>query len=228
MTTPQILRTPGSTERVCPRRLCPILPNDGAWNGQWTYRVATISLRTSSGSWCGLTSAIRFFPRTEKRHKDMVLARKAKKGWSSQTTPLDSQDLVGNKSTLKQKSHDSIRVYWAPILAMGKLHIATLGEDFPGETPAGKQRKTKTSKVLLPALRLLSPTPPIALSQYVALPHLKIWETATKGEIRRPRHPAGQSAERPARPRPATEPVRRVSPHWRPPLQSAVRDKSST
>ena len=85
--------------------------------------------------WTDICNTI--LPRTEKRHKDMVLARKAKKGWGSQNTPLDSKDLVGNKSTLKQKSHDSVRVYWAPILAMGKFHITALGEDFPGETPAG-------------------------------------------------------------------------------------------
>ena len=75
--------------------------------------------------------------RSEQRHKEMTLARKAHRGWGSQNTPLDSRDCVGNKSKLKQKSYDSIRVYWAPVLARGKFHIALLGEDFPGETSAG-------------------------------------------------------------------------------------------
>jgi len=75
--------------------------------------------------------------RTEKRHKDMTLARKGKKGWGSQNSKMDSKDLRGKRESLKQKSHDSIRVYWAPILTRGKLHISLLGEDFPGETPEG-------------------------------------------------------------------------------------------
>ena len=38
----------------------------------------------------------------------------------------------GDKKKLKQNSWDSIRVWWAPILTRGKLHVE-LGEDFPGE-----------------------------------------------------------------------------------------------
>ena len=30
-----------------------------------------------------------------------------------------------------------MRVYYAPVLARGKLHVVMLGDDFPGETPAG-------------------------------------------------------------------------------------------
>ena len=30
-----------------------------------------------------------------------------------------------------------MRVYYAPVLARGKLHTVLLGDDFPGETPAG-------------------------------------------------------------------------------------------
>ena len=37
----------------------------------------------------------------------------------------------------KQKSWDSIRVWWAPVLTRGKLHIEVFDCDFPGECPAG-------------------------------------------------------------------------------------------
>ena len=30
-----------------------------------------------------------------------------------------------------------MRVYYAPVLARGKLHVVMLGDDFPGETPPG-------------------------------------------------------------------------------------------
>jgi len=75
--------------------------------------------------------------RTEKRHKEMTLARKGKRGWGSEETQLQSNSLRGKKETLKQKSYDGVRVYWAPILARGKFHIELLGEDFPGEAPQG-------------------------------------------------------------------------------------------
>ena len=48
-----------------------------------------------------------------------------------------SQNLRGKQEALKQKSWDTIRVWWAPVLARGKLHIEIFDEDFPGEVPAG-------------------------------------------------------------------------------------------
>jgi len=45
--------------------------------------------------------------------------------------------LCGKKESLKQNSWDAIRVWWAPILAKGKLHIELLGGGFPSETPEG-------------------------------------------------------------------------------------------
>ena len=63
---------------------------------------------------------------TEKRHKEMTLARKAKKGWGSQGSKMASSDLRGKPEATKQKSYDAIRVYWAPVLTRGKLHIALL------------------------------------------------------------------------------------------------------
>ena len=38
---------------------------------------------------------------------------------------------------MKQASWDTLRVWWAPILARGKLHIEYLGSDFPGECEDG-------------------------------------------------------------------------------------------
>ena len=43
----------------------------------------------------------------------------------------------GDRSKLKQKAFGTIRVWWAPILTRGKLHIEILGKDFPGEKVEG-------------------------------------------------------------------------------------------
>ena len=85
--------------------------------------------------WTDICNTI--LPRTEKRHEEMKLARKGKRGWCSEKTKKQSKNLRGKQEALKQNSYDSIRVYWAPILSRGKLHIALLGNDFPGETSAG-------------------------------------------------------------------------------------------
>ena len=66
----------------------------------------------------------------------MKMARKGKKGWSSDGKKLKRINLRGKAEKLKQRSWDSVRVYWAPVLARGKLHVVFLGEDFPGEKPA--------------------------------------------------------------------------------------------
>ena len=50
---------------------------------------------------------------------------------------MNSTSLRGKREALKQKSYDGVRVYWAPVLARGKFHIEVLGEELPGETPAG-------------------------------------------------------------------------------------------
>jgi len=72
-----------------------------------------------------------------KRHNEMVLARKARRGWSSKKTLKKSKQMRGNDSTLKQNSRDATRFWWAPVLMKGKLHVVVLGEDFPGESPEG-------------------------------------------------------------------------------------------
>ena len=85
--------------------------------------------------WTDFCSSI--LPRSEKRHEEMKLARKGKKGWGSKATKKTSRNLKGNPSALKQKSHDSIKIWWALILARGRLHVEVLGEGFPGERAEG-------------------------------------------------------------------------------------------
>jgi len=85
--------------------------------------------------WTDLCNSI--LPRSEKKATEQALARKGKKGWMSSDCKMFSQNLRGKKEALKQKSWDTIRVWWAPVLARGKLHIEIFDEDFPGEVPAG-------------------------------------------------------------------------------------------
>ena len=66
-----------------------------------------------------------------------ALARKGKKGWGSKKTKRKSMNLRGDKAAIKQKSYGTRKVWWAPILTRGKLHIEILGEKFPGEKAAG-------------------------------------------------------------------------------------------
>ena len=85
--------------------------------------------------WTDICNTI--LPRTQKKHEEQIMARKARKGWGSKKTKLKSRNLKGNVSAIKQKSYDSIRVWWAPVLMRGKLHIEVLGEGFAGENSEG-------------------------------------------------------------------------------------------
>ena len=85
--------------------------------------------------WTDLCNSI--LPLTEKRQQTMTLARKGARGWGSKGTRLQSKSLRCKREALKQKSWDSVRVWWAPVLSRGKLHIEVLGNDFPGEKPEG-------------------------------------------------------------------------------------------
>ena len=85
--------------------------------------------------WADLCNSI--LPRSEKKATEQALARKGKKGWMSADRKMFSQNLRGKQEALKQNSWDTIRVWWAPVLARGKLHIEIFDEDFPGEVPAG-------------------------------------------------------------------------------------------
>ena len=78
-------------------------------------------------------------PRTETKAEEQALARKGGKGWVSEGSQLASESLRGRRETLKQNSTDTERIYWAPFLACGKLHVELLPETFPGDAPAGAE-----------------------------------------------------------------------------------------
>ena len=44
-------------------------------------------------------------------------------------------NLKGKESALQQNSTDTLKVWWIPVLARGKLHLDVLPHDFPGECP---------------------------------------------------------------------------------------------
>jgi len=85
--------------------------------------------------WADICNTI--LPRSEKKHVEIVLSNKGGKGWSSSKTKLKSKKLRGKPEARKQKSYGTIKVWWAPILTRGKLHVEMLGEGFPGETQEG-------------------------------------------------------------------------------------------
>ncbi len=85
--------------------------------------------------WTDLCNTI--LPRTETKADDQARARKGHKGWMSRGSQMYSPNLRGSRTSLKQNSWDTLRVWWAPVLARGKLHVELLSEDFPGETPDG-------------------------------------------------------------------------------------------
>ena len=87
--------------------------------------------------WTDLCNSI--LPRTEKKANEMALARKGRSGWQSPGCELSSVNLAGKPEALKQKSWDTIKVRWFPMLAQGKLHVDLLDADFPGETPEGAE-----------------------------------------------------------------------------------------
>ena len=65
------------------------------------------------------------------------LARKSKKGWISPGCQEFSRNLRGKSEALKQSSWDTERIWWAPFLARGKLHVEILPPSFPGECVEG-------------------------------------------------------------------------------------------
>ena len=85
--------------------------------------------------WTDLCNSI--LPLSEKVASEQALARKGGKGWMSKKCTKYSKNVKGKKESLKQKSWDTIRIWWAPFLSRGKLHVEVFDADFPGETPAG-------------------------------------------------------------------------------------------
>jgi hypothetical protein len=140
--------------------------------------------------WTDICNSI--LPRTQKRHEEMILARKGKKGWGSSKTKRQSRNLRGNTAKTKQKSWDSIKVWWAPILTRGKLHVEMLGDDFPGEKaggaaiaqPLGKTNWSRPMWDTRPPLSSL-PSPSLALRLLLCFSCLFLREGKKKEEERK-------------------------------------------
>ena len=85
--------------------------------------------------WTDLCNSV--LPRSERKSAEQALARKGKKGWISPGAELHSANLRGSKESEKQNSWDTVKIWWAPVLTRGKLHIEVMEADFPGENPDG-------------------------------------------------------------------------------------------
>lgn len=85
--------------------------------------------------WTDLCSSI--LPTTEQSASDQALARKGTKGWVSPGSELATVNLRGRAEVLKQKSWNTQKVWWAPVLARGKLHVVLFDDAFPGENADG-------------------------------------------------------------------------------------------
>ena len=76
-------------------------------------------------------------PLSEIKAEEQLIARKGRKGWGSKKTRRLSKNMQGGKSAIKQQSYGTVKVWWAPILTRGKLHIEILGQHFPGDKASG-------------------------------------------------------------------------------------------
>lgn len=122
----RLSKTALTDEQIAKRYKWSTVVSDLGHSAHWYYHRVV---------WSDLCNSI--LPLSEKKADEQALARKGIKGWSSDDSKLFSQNLKGKKEALKQKSWDTVRVWWAPILSRGKLHIEVFDEDFPGEVPAG-------------------------------------------------------------------------------------------
>ena len=60
------------------------------------------------------------------------MARKGNKGWMSEKSVEYSRNLRGKQTATKQRGWDTERVWWAPMLVRGKLHVEYFSNTFPG------------------------------------------------------------------------------------------------
>ena len=75
--------------------------------------------------------------RTEAKASAQALSRKGKRGWVSKGCEMHSANLRGKTEDLKQNSWGTVKIWWAPLLMRGKLHVVVFDMDYPGETPEG-------------------------------------------------------------------------------------------
>ena len=87
--------------------------------------------------WTDICNSI--LPRTEAKASAQALSRKGKRGWLSKGCEMHSANLRGKPEELKQNSWGTIKVWWAPVLMRGKLHVVVFDSNYPGETPEGAE-----------------------------------------------------------------------------------------
>ena len=75
--------------------------------------------------------------RSAQKAAEQALSRKGKKGWMSKSKKNKNYNLRGDDKALKLNSWGTVKVYWAPVVTRGKLHIVFLGSGFPGESTEG-------------------------------------------------------------------------------------------
>ena len=88
-------------------------------------------------------------PRSEKKAAEQALARKGGSGWISQGCQMFSCNLRGDRTSLKQNSEDTIKVWWMPVLTRGKLHVECFNADFPGECADGAELAAQRLRPIL-------------------------------------------------------------------------------
>ena len=99
--------------------------------------------------WTDICNAV--LPRTEKKAAEQALARKNGKAWMSGGFQRDDKNLRGDKRAVKMNSWDTLRVWWAPVLARGKLSVVLLPADFPGDRPEGAEPLVAKVRAVLSA-----------------------------------------------------------------------------
>ena len=85
--------------------------------------------------WVDICNTI--LPTCEKKCEEQTRGRKSDKTWASEDAMGDDINLAGDKRALKMNSWDTQRVWWMPVLTMGKLHVELLPASFPGDRPEG-------------------------------------------------------------------------------------------
>ena len=85
--------------------------------------------------WTDLSNSI--LPGNEKKAFLMTMARKQRRRWHSPDAKGKSENFTPVKDALKQCAFHDSKVWWAPVLTMGKLEVLVFDEDFPGETAEG-------------------------------------------------------------------------------------------
>ena len=75
--------------------------------------------------------------RSAKKANEQPLARKGGRGWISNDSKYEPENMRADTNLLKLAGSDTERVYWAPMLMQGKLHVEILPPGFPGQTQEG-------------------------------------------------------------------------------------------